>query len=173
MDDELLDLVDKDDTVIGTINRMDYDRLVSDDLGYIRAADLFILNSKGQIYAPIRTSNKTIAPNGYDYSAGGHVESGDDYLPTIIRESAEELNVTIRADDLELVAKTVSEKIRYIRCIYLLRSDETPQFNPKDFVRAEWLYPTELLRKIRAGHPAKSNLIETIEILQKYLEKQA
>jgi isopentenyl-diphosphate delta-isomerase len=172
MDDELLDLVNKNDTVIGTINRKDYDRLLAEDLGYIRAVDLFILNTKGQIYVPVRTAHKTIAPNGYDYSVGGHVESGEDYLATIIRESKEELNLDLKEEDLEFVTKTTSEAIKYIRCIYVYRSDVTPQFNPDDFVSAEWLLPDELIKRIDDGHPAKSNLRETVVILQEYLSRQ-
>lgn len=169
MDDELMDLVDIKDNVIGTINRMDYRRLLADNLGYIRAADMFVLNSRGQIFTPVRTANKTIAPNGYDYSAGGHVSAGEDYITTIIREADEELNIDIREEDLELIKKTFSDKNRYYRCIYLLRSDDTPIYNPDDFVSAEWLYPDELIQKIDSGHPAKNNLRETIVLLQDYL----
>lgn len=170
MDDELLDLVDANDNVIGTINRMDYDQLLSEELGYIRAADLFIVNDNGQIFTPVRTADKTIAPNGFDYSAGGHVESGDDYLTTIIRESKEELDIDIDPDELEFITKTVSDKIRYIRCVYLLRSNKTPNYNRHDFVGGEWFYPEEIIRKIEEGHPAKSNLAETVTLLQDYFD---
>jgi isopentenyl-diphosphate delta-isomerase len=169
MDDELLDLVDRNDQVIGKINRMDYSRLLSEKLGYIRAADMFIINNDGQIYTPIRTSDKTIAPNGLDYSVGGHVGSGEDYMSTIIREAQEELNLIISEEEIEQIAKTTSDKLRYIRCIYLMRSDKTPIFNPKDFVSAEWLNPLDVMNKIDNGHPAKSNLRETLVILQNYL----
>lgn len=169
MDDELLDLVDEHDNVIGSINRMDYNRLVSERLGYIRSADLFIMNSLGQIYTPTRTATKTISPNGLDYSVGGHVGAGEDYMSTILREAKEELNVEITENDLELVGKTFSDIIFYIRCVYLFRSDETPTFNPDDFVSAEWLLPEEIIQKIDEGHPAKSNLRETIVLLQEYL----
>lgn len=169
-DDELLDLVNQNDEVIGTINRKDYKQLLEKDLGYIRAVDLFIVNSQGQIYVPVRTADKTIAPNGYDYSVGGHVGAGEDYMSTLIRESEEELNLAIIEDDLEFMTKTVDDRIRYIRQIYILRSDETPVFNPADFVSAEWLDPSDLINKVDAGHPAKTNLRETVVMLQEYLQ---
>jgi isopentenyldiphosphate isomerase len=59
--------------------------------------------------------------------------------------------------------------IQYIRSIYLLRTDETPQFNPDDFVSAEWLSPDELIANIDNGHPTKSNLRDTVITLQTYL----
>jgi isopentenyl-diphosphate delta-isomerase len=170
MDDELLDLVNKNDIVIGTINRKDYKQLLAKDMGYIRASDLFIMNSKGRLYVPVRTAHKTIAPNGHDYSVGGHVGSGDDYLSTIIREAKEELNIDIQKEDTAFITKTVSETIKYIRCVYLMYCDETPAFNPDDFVSAEWLYPDELINKIDEGHPAKSSLKDTVILLQGYLD---
>lgn len=131
---------------------------------------MFIVNSSGQVYTPVRTADKTIAPNGLDYSVGGHVGSGDDYLTTIIREAAEELNLSISEDDLEFVAKTLSDEFRYIRHLYLMRSDKTPIYNPNDFVSADWLYPAEIIKKIDEGHPAKNNLRETVMMLQEYLK---
>ena len=169
MDDELLDLVDGHDTVIGTINRKDYVTLMQDRLGYIRASELFIVNDEGKIWTPIRTADKTIAPNGYDYSAAGHVESGGDYLETIIRETKEEINLDVSKQQIEFVAKLKSPSIRYIRSIYLLRSNDTPLFNTSDFISAEWLTPAELIQNIDAGHAAKSNLRNTILVLQNYL----
>jgi isopentenyldiphosphate isomerase len=169
MDDKLLDLVNKNDEVIGTVNRKDYKQMLADNIGYIRASDLFIMNSKCKLYIPIRTANKTIAPNGFDYSVGGHVGAGDDYMQTIIREAQEELNLDINEQQIELIGKDVSDDIKYIRSIYLLRSDDTPTFNPNDFVSGGWLTPDEIISKIDAGHPAKINLKETIQLLKNYL----
>ena len=170
MDDELLDLVDANDQVIGIVNRKDYANLLRDKIGYIRASELFIVNSEDKIWVPIRTADKTIAPNGYDYSVAGHVESGMGYLDTIIREAQEEINLDISQKDIRLISKITSETIRYIRSIYILRSDENPQFNPDDFVSAEWLTPTELIANIDAGHETKSSLREAVILLQTHLQ---
>ncbi len=169
MDDEILDVVDGHDQVIGTVNRKDYNQFLQDDSGFIRAAELFIINSQGQLWVPVRTAHKTIAPNGYDYSAAGHIESGEDYLETIVRETREEINLDIKPNDIEFVAKLKSLSIKYIRCIYLLRTDKTPEYNPDDFASAEWLTPAELISKIDGGHPAKRNLRDTIIALEAYL----
>lgn len=171
MDDELLDLVDRSDRVIGTINRKDYDSFLKDNLGYIRAADMFILNSDGKIFVPTRTADKTIAPNGLDFSVGGHVESGEDYLTTIIREASEELNIIVETEYILLIDKTVFDDIKYIRRLYLYRSDETPIYNPKDFVTGEWMTPAELVEKIDNGHAAKSNLKSSVSLLNEYLQE--
>lgn len=172
MDDELLDLVNEHDVVIGTINRKDYKQLVEQHLGYIRASELFIVNDQGQIWTPIRTATKTIAPNGYDYSAAGHVGAGQSYLEAMVREAKEELDMDINPDDLRLVAIMKSDDVRYFRAVYLLFSNATPVFNPEDFVSATWLAPQQLVDAIKNGHPAKTGMTETIETLVAYLAKR-
>jgi len=169
MDDELLDLVDGHDRVIGTINRKDYKQLLQNDDKFIRASNLFILNDDGKLWTPIRTAHKTIAPNGYDYGAGGHVASGDDYLETIIKEAGEEVNIEIKPEKIEFVAKTKSPTTRYFATLYLLRTNTTPIFNKSDFVSAEWLSPEELINAINQGHAAKSDLLNSVVMLQAYL----
>ena len=171
MDDELLDLVDANDQVIGTINRMEYKTLLAENLGYIRAVDLFILNSNGQIFVPIRTAHKTIAPNGFDYSVGGHVAAGEDYVSTLIREAEEELSLDVSSDQLEFLTKEVHEDAKYIQSLFLLRNDVTPQLNPDDFVSAEWLHPDELIIKIDQGHLAKGKLRQSVLILKDFISQ--
>lgn len=170
--DEILDLVDDNDKVTGTIKRSEYKNILEQNLGYIRASELLIINSDGKLWIPVRTPTKTIAPNGYDYSAAGHVESGDDYTSTIIRETKEEINLDIAEEELQFVAKMKSEDVRYFRSVYLLRSDNTPTFNPDDFVSAEWLTPDEVIRNIDLGHPTKTSLRETVLVLKDYLKSR-
>lgn len=66
--DELLDLVDVNDSVIGQIWRSKSDRLANSQEGYIRAATALIQNSKGELWIPRRTKDKRIAPLGLDSS---------------------------------------------------------------------------------------------------------
>lgn len=169
MDDEVLDIVTRDDTTIGTINRQEYTRLVQEKLGYIRACDLFIVNSKNEVFVPVRTANKTIAPNGYDFSAGGHVSTGETYEDALVREIHEELGLVVNPSDLTLIAKTVYDDVRYIQALYLLHTNVTPAINPRDFVAAEWLSIDQLAKNINDGHPAKSNIQPCLTLLQAHL----
>ena len=164
-DDELLDIVNENDEVIGTILRSNYDELVEKKLGYIRAVEMFIQNDEGKLWVPTRTADKKIAPNGLDYSMGGHVESGEEYTESALREIEEELNLTIDPEKLEFVTKFRPGLIPYFRSFYIYRSNETPAYNPNDFVGAEWLSPEEILQKLDGGVPAKTSLRETVESL--------
>lgn len=164
--DEILDLVDHDDRVIGQIRRVDSPKLATENLGYIRASDMFIRNSQGKLWIPKRPPHKTIAPNGLDYSCGGHVTAGDDYDTTITKEIEEELNFTPVPAKLHFIIKMPPAVSSYFRAVYIYDSDETPVYNPEDFVGAEWMSPEELLQKLESGVPAKSSIKETIEKLK-------
>lgn len=165
MNDELLDLVDGNDAVIGTIWRSEYQKMVDCKLGYIRAVEMFIVNSKGQLWIPKRTADKKIAPNGLDYSMGGHVSTGETYIESALREIQEELNLDLKEKDLEFIEKFAPLDLPYFRTLYTYKSDAAPSYNPNDFVSAEWLTPQELIAKLDAGVPAKTNMRETVSVL--------
>lgn len=165
MSDELLDLVDGNDAVIGTIWRSEYKKMVDQKLGYIRAVEMFIVNSKRQLWIPKRTADKKIAPNGLDYSMGGHVSAGETYIESALREIQEELNLDLKEKDLEFIEKFAPLDLPYFRTLYIYRSDAAPSYNPSDFVSAEWLTPQELIAKLDASVPAKTNMRETVSVL--------
>lgn len=48
-----------------------------------------------------RAARKDSYPGCYDISSAGHVQAGDDFLPTAIRELKEELGIDASKDDLE------------------------------------------------------------------------
>lgn len=170
--DELLDLVNSKDIVTGTIWRSEYARLATDDLGYIRAVEMFIVNSRGQFWIPKRTADKRIAPNGYDFSVGGHVSSGETYMDAMLKEISEEINLYLSEEDLEYVGKIGPDANRYFRQMYIYRSDKTPAFNPSDFVDAEWIEPGAIIDRISNGAPAKSTLADAVKIAAAWLEKE-
>ncbi len=167
MNDELLDLVDRNDKVIGTILRSDYDKLVSEKLGYIRAVEMLIQNDEGKLWIPKRTAHKKIAPNGLDYSMGGHVSSGETYIESGLREIKEELNLTLTAKDLHFVHKFAPTALPYFRTLFIYKSNVAPNYNPEDYTTAFWLTPREILEKINSGVAAKDSMRETIETLVK------
>lgn len=165
-EEEILDLVDKDDKVIGQIVRSETDRLSAEKLGFTRAVDMFIKNSEGQVWIPKRTADKKIAPSGLDYSCGGHVTSGDSYDSTMVRETEEELNFTPDPKRLHYIIKMPPISIPYFRAVYIYDSNETPDYNPNDFVSAEWMTPSALLQKLDSGVASKRTIKETVLKLQ-------
>jgi len=174
-DQELLDLVDASDQVVGTILRgqattpggLPKDR-------YIRAANCFIMNAKQQLWIPRRTTHKKIAPGGLDYSAGGHVTSGQSYEEAMRQELVEEVNLHLDPKQLiEIGLETPFNTPPYIYFakIFLYLSDEAPDYNPDDFTGFEWLSVEELQQKLRNGVSAKDSLLAATESVSAYLRQ--
>lgn len=172
--EEILDLVDENDQVIGTILREQANILTRSNVrGYLRASDMFLVNSKGEFWVPKRTAHKKLFPNGLDFSVGGHVETGEDYLTTILRETEEEINLRLKTEDVILIDIQRQDKTRYFNALYIHKTDITPEFNPDDFVSAEWLSPETLKEKLATGTPAKDNIKLAIERILKSDKYQA
>lgn len=167
--DELLDLVDKNDQIVGTIWRSETTNLAENGRGYIRAVEMFIVNDIGELWIPKRTADKRIAPNGLDFSAAGHVSSGETYIEAMLKEIREELNLVLAPTDLEFVANIGPDENSYFRRMFAYRTNQVPVYNPKDFTSAEWVKPIDLLAKLDSGVPAKSTLRGAVALLEQWL----
>jgi len=88
--DELVDVVDEDDRVIGQAVREEIPR---QGLRH-RLACVVCRNSAGQFYVHRRTSGMDAFPDMYDMMVAGHVKAGETYEETARRELAEELGIS-------------------------------------------------------------------------------
>lgn len=165
-DVEILDLVDDDNEVIGQIKRSEaYD--LEYETGHLRAADIFILNDEGKLWIPIRTAQKKVFPNGFDFAAAEHVQSGESYIEAAIRGLDEELNLTVAPDALALAGVlAATPEINYFRALFVYRTNNAPDYNPDDFSSASWLTKQEVREKVTSGHPTKMAIVPSIDYLE-------
>jgi len=89
MREELLDLVDDGDRVIGTAPRS---RVRRENLLH-RGVGILVFNAAGELFVHQRTATKDVFPSMYDMFVGGAVGSGEAYADAARREVAEELGV--------------------------------------------------------------------------------
>lgn len=155
--DELLDLVNDNDEVIGTKLRSE---VYAEGLKNFRAVNAMIVNDKGELWIPRRTEHKKIFPLGLDMSMGGHVESGEDYDETFRRETAEELNLDVDTVPTKLLGKLTPHEdgVSAFQQVYEINMNEAPNYNPQDFIEAYWLTPQALLDKLANGEKSKDDL---------------
>jgi len=139
--DEIFDVVDEHDRVIGREFRREIHRR-----GLLhRAIHIFWLRSDGQLCLQRRSYAKDNCPGLLSTSCAGHVDSGEDYLPAAVRELREELGVSVEPAALR--------EIDYAPChpdlgnefvrVYLLRGDFVVTVAPFEVDSVVWRTPGE------------------------------
>jgi isopentenyldiphosphate isomerase len=89
-EDELLDLVDETNRVIGQVPRW---KVHGNPALHHRSVHLFVKNAAGELFLQKRSAGKKIQPGKWDTSVGGHVETGESYEDAARKEAAEELGI--------------------------------------------------------------------------------
>ena len=156
MTDEYLDLVNRQDEIIGKKLRS---VVYAEGLSNFRVVNAFLVNMQGQLWIPRRSLNKRLFPGGLDMSMGGHVESGETYEQAFKRELMEELNIKEDESVWKLLGHlTPQDGVSAFMKVYEISADITPQYNHNDFSESFWLSPIELIKRIEAGEFSKSDL---------------
>lgn len=160
--DEILDLVDENDVVIGQKKRSE---IYSEGLSNFRVVNAFVVNKDGRMWIPRRTAHKKLNPLYLDFSVGGHVESGETYEETFRRETAEELNLDIsKVEWIELgTMKPSTDGTLAFMKVYEIKMNKSPKYNTDDFVEYFWLTPGEFFEKLNRGDKSKYDLPKVIK----------
>ncbi|MEX0326173.1 MAG: NUDIX domain-containing protein, partial [Puniceicoccaceae bacterium] len=89
--DELFDVVDEEDRVVGVARRAD---VHANGLLH-RAVHILVCRENGDIFLQQRSMQKDSHPGKWDSSASGHLDSGEGYDAAAVRELREELGVEV------------------------------------------------------------------------------
>jgi isopentenyldiphosphate isomerase len=139
--DEIFDVVDGQDTVVGREFRREIHRR-----GLLhRAIHIFWLRGDGLLCLQRRSYAKDNCPGLLSSSCAGHVDSGEDYLGAAVRELREELGVAVMPASLVEVdyapwhAELGNEFVRS----YLLRGDHQTCLAAFEVDSVLWRTPAE------------------------------
>ena len=89
-DDELVDVVDEEDRVVGRATRADMRRR---NLLHRAVYLLVRRSSRGEFFVHRRTTTKDVYPGHWDVTVGGVVGAGENYEEAARRELAEEVGI--------------------------------------------------------------------------------
>lgn len=93
---ELLDIIDKNDHVIGQAAKED---IYAKKLRH-RIVHVLVFDDSGKMLLQQRGRNSNFLPLGWSTSVGGHVISGESYEEAAMREAKEEIGITKKIDFL-------------------------------------------------------------------------
>jgi isopentenyl-diphosphate delta-isomerase len=91
MNEEVFDVVDACDEVIGQAPRSEVHRRRLNH----RAVHVLVFNRRGEVFLQKRSTKKDCFPGVWDSSASGHVDRGEEYDACAVREVREELGVQL------------------------------------------------------------------------------
>ena len=138
--DELFDVVDSDDRVIGVARRG-----VVHAQGLLhRAVHILVLNAEGQVFLQQRSMEKDSHPGKWDSSASGHLDSGEGYPAAAVRELREELGIEIdRLDQISALPASEATGWEFVR-VYRTHHEGPFVLHPEEISGGKWIPLDEL-----------------------------
>ena len=148
MQDEVFDVVNERDEVIGQLARREVHR---QGLKH-RAVHVLIFNARGELFLQKRSLKKDNHPGVWDSSAAGHLDTGEDYDVCAMREVQEELGIKLpcvpqRVLRVNACEETGQEFVWVYRCEH-----EGPfQLHPEEIDEGAWFTLEKIRSWIREG----------------------
>jgi isopentenyl-diphosphate delta-isomerase len=144
--EEIFDVVDDHDVVIGQRPRSEVHRLKLNH----RAVHVLVFNRRGDVFLQKRSWRKDCFPGTWDSSASGHLDRGEAYDACAVRELHEEIGLKVEIPPVRLFSLaacpgTGQEFVWVYRC----ESEGPFVLQASEVDRGEWFHPdvvTELDR---------------------------
>jgi isopentenyl-diphosphate Delta-isomerase len=148
-DDELFDVVNERDEVVGQATRAEVHRRKL----WHRAVHAWVFNAAGQVFLQKRSMLKDMAPGRWDSSCSGHLDAGESYDQAIVRELGEEIGVRLSATPERYLREAAIAATGWeFVWVYRLRHEGPFELHPAEIEWGEWRQPSEVTASIRQ-HP--------------------
>jgi isopentenyl-diphosphate delta-isomerase type 1 len=135
VNDEIFDVVNERDEVIGSATRPEVHRR---GLRH-RAVHLLVFNSRGAVFLQKRSLKKDSFPGAWDSSAAGHLDQGETYDACAVRELREELGVSLAQPPRRLFRLEACADTGFEFCWIYQGFHEGPfVLHPEEIERGDW-----------------------------------
>lgn len=143
MPDEIFDVVNERDEVIGRETRANVHRL---GLKH-RAVHVLVFNRRGEVFLQKRSMQKDTSPGKWDSSASGHLNQGEDYDTCAVRELSEEIGLrTDRAPARLFKLEARPETGQEFVWVYRLEAEGPFTLHPEEIETGGWFAPDAVTR---------------------------
>jgi len=142
---EKFDVVNALDEVTGQASRFE----VHEQRLRHRAVHIFVFNAVGELFLQKRSRWKDVCPLMWDSSAAGHVNAGEDYAETAVREVREELGVDAAVAFVEKVEPCAETGEEFVG-LYTTRHEGPFRLPPAEIDCGEWFTLYQIVRWVEA-----------------------
>ncbi len=143
MNEEIFDVVNERDEVIGQERRSEVHRLGLQH----RAVHVLIFNERGEVFLQKRSMRKDTFPGLWDSSASGHLDTGETYDNCAVREVREELGLELSVPPKRLfkIAACLGTGQEHV---WVYRHDAAGPFhlNVEEIENGSWFAPAAVTR---------------------------
>ena len=160
MDQELFDIVNNENNIIGQATRKE-----AHTKGLIhRSVMFFIFNRKGELFLNKRSTKKEFDPGTYSIVLGGHVTKGDSYEETVIREAKEEAGITTKPYFITTFKSRYKDKDKENVALFYFIVDKEPILDKNEIEKGNFVKIDKIKDALK-----KEKFIPETEILYKLL----
>ena len=146
---ECFDIVDKNDNVIGRVSDKDSKNILPNQLRFIN----IIITNNDKILVPKRSSNRKLFPNCYDFSVGGHVSSGEEYIQAAYRELKEELGIEEGILEEKLYLTPYNSNSKTFQKVYVLEYNTNISNYDKDGIEKLFWFTLDEIKEMINSNP--------------------
>lgn len=156
---ELLDVVDENDRVIGVQSRGE---IHAQGLMH-RSVHILVFNSNAELFIQKRSMSKDNHPGRWDSSAAGHVDSGEDYYSCAIRELGEELGIKAMPSLEQLFRLSASPVTGMEHCIIYRCNHNGPfELQAEEIDEGLWVGLSDMDRRVSEEDPVMTRVLRYI-----------
>jgi len=143
MADEIFDVVNENDKVIGQAPRKE----VHARGLWHRAVHVLVFNANGDVFLQKRSLKKDVAAGKWDSSASGHLDTGEDYDTCAVREVREEIGLHLAEPPQRVFKINARKETGWEFCwIYRCTSEGPFTLHPEEIETGEWFSPSAVTR---------------------------
>lgn len=147
--DEIFDVVNERDEVIGQCTRGEVHRL---GLRH-RAVHVLVFNRRGEVFLQKRSMLKDTFPGAWDSSASGHLDTGEDYDACAIRELREEIGLRVeRSPERFFKIEACEDTGQEFVWVYRLEAEGPFTLHPAEIETGGW-FTLEYVTRWMAERP--------------------
>ncbi len=143
--EEIFDVVNERDEVVGQAPRSEVHRRG----WHYRAVHVLVFNGRGEVFLQKRSMKKDCYPGGWDSSAAGHRDRGEDYDACAVREMREELGAAPAGPLRRMFAlETCAERGFEFCWVYRCEHEGPFTLHPEEIESGGWFAPAEVSRRM-------------------------
>ena len=145
---ETFDVVDEEDRPVRQASRHDVHR----NHWRHRAVHIFVFNRAGELFLQKRSRWKDAHPSRWDSSAAGHVNAGQDYEETALREVQEEMGIAV--EQVALLARIEAGPMTGWEFVRLYRAEHEGPFQlPPAEIETGGFFPVNVIEEWTTRRP--------------------